>query len=71
MQTLQLTYTENIATKTLALIFVNTEVKGDGKTYKDIHGNAIVCTKEDYDDAEERAEIARQTFANDNMLAFD
>ena len=35
MQTLKLTYSENIATETLALIFVNTELKGDGKSYKE------------------------------------
>ena len=70
MQTLQLTYAENIATKTLALIFVNTELKGDGKTYKDYGdcGKEIVCETLVYDDAKERAETARQTC---DMLGFD
>ena len=68
MQTLQLTYAVNIATKTLALIFVNTELKGDGKTYDDGYSNEVVCETLVYDDAEARAETARQTF---EMLAFD
>ena len=67
MQTLQLTYAVNIAIQTLALIFVNTELKGDGKTYQ--YGK--VCETEVYENAEERAETARQTFGNGNMLAFD
>ena len=63
MQTLQLTYSENIAIKTLALIFVNTELKGDGKKY-----GSRICKNLTYDDAEARAVTARQTF---EMLAFD
>ena len=68
MQTLQLTYAENVATETLALIFVNTELKGDGKTCKDNWIKKRVCKNLTYDDAEERAETARQLF---QMLAFD
>ena len=71
MQTLQLTYTENIATETLALIFVNTELKGNGKTYQvmGLSGpEKVVSENLTYDDAEERAETARKTF---DMLAFD
>ena len=69
MQTLQLTYAVNIAIQTLALIFVNTELKGDGKTYKlkslsdDIVSETLV-----YDNAEARAETVRQTC---DMLGFD
>ena len=72
MQTLRITYTENIATETLALIFVSTELKGVGKTYKVNKWNGeireIVSENLTYDDAEARAETARQTF---EMLAFD
>ena len=64
MQTLRLTYAENIATETLALIFVNTEeLKGDGKTYR-----GRVSENLTYDDAEARAETVRQTC---DMLGFD
>ena len=59
MQTLQLTYAENIAMETLALIFVNTELKVDGNSYED---------DLTYNNAEDRAETARQTF---DMLGFD
>ena len=59
MQTLQLTYSENIAIKTLALIFVNTELKGDGKTYPNAIGNDVVSENLTYDDAEARAGTAR------------
>ena len=51
MQTLRLTYAENIATETLALIFVSTEVKADGKTY-DRYGRKIVAENKTYNDAE-------------------
>ena len=68
MQTLQLTYTENIATQTLALILVNTGLKGDGKTYWNRDSDEIVSENLIYNDAVERVETARQTF---EMLAFD
>ena len=67
MQTLKLTYGQNHVGETLALIFVNTELKGDGKTYK-YYGDEIVSENLTYDDAEARAGTARKTF---NMLEFD
>ena len=69
MQTLQLTYAENIAMETLALIFVNTELKGDGKSYKESEFSyELVCKTLVYNDAEKKAEKAHQTF---DMLTFD
>ena len=66
MQTLQLTYAINISTETLALIFVNTELKG--RTYEDEYGDEVECENLTYDDAEARAGTARKTF---EMLEFD
>ena len=53
MQTLKLTYGQNHVGETLALIFVNTELKGG--TYQDWKGEERVCETLVYNDAEERA----------------
>ena len=76
IQTLRLPYTYNVASKTLAVIFVSTHLKGRIGTWKEYDSDDEPTGKVEHDfnfetlyykDAEKTAEKYRQTFAELNM----